>query len=300
MSWILLSVLSALVLGIYDLFKKMAVKENAVPPVLFYGVVTGALTWILLLLLTPLLPESIRAAVSLEPLTAGEHFFLFLKGLLVSASWIFGYFALKHLPITIAGPVRSTAPVWTIIFAILFFGETPTGWQWLGVMVILIAFYSFSLLGKLEGIVFHRDRWIGFLIAATFLGAMSALYDKFLLQTLEIPVATLQFWFAIYLVVVMTPFFLIWRFGFKERVRFEWRWTIPAVGVGLLIADALYFAAISDDDALIAVISPLRRTSIVVGFLGGVFLLGERKNIGKKATSLLLMIVGVIILNWKG
>lgn len=301
MSWVLLSVCSALVLGVYDLLKKLAVRNNAVPPVLFFGALTGMLVWCALRVTTPWLPAAWQAGLSIDPLTWREHAFLFGKGVLVSASWIFGYFALKHLPITIAGPVRSSAPLWTILFAVCFLGEKPSVVQWTGVAMILVSFYSFSLLGRAEGIRFHRDKWVACLILGTLLGAMSAVYDKVLLQNLQLRVATLQFWFAFYLVVVMLPFVLVWRFGLKEADRgtFEWRWMIPAVGVGLLITDALYFAAIASDGALISVISPIRRTSAVIGFLGGILVLKERHNLGWKALALLVMIAGVAVLNWK-
>ena len=301
MSWVLLSVCSALVLGVYDLLKKLAVRNNAVPPVLFFGALTGMLVWCALRLLTPWLPTVWQAGLAIDPLTWREHAFLFGKGVLVSASWIFGYFALKHLPITIAGPIRSSAPLWTILFAVSFLGEKPAPIQWLGVGMILVAFYGFSLLGRAEGIRFHRDKWVGCLIVATLLGAMSAVYDKVLLQNLGLRVATLQFWFAVYLVVVMLPFVLVWRFGLKEADRgtFEWRWMIPAVGVGLLVTDSLYFAAIASEGALISVISPIRRTSAMVGFFGGILILKERHNLRWKAVTLLLMIAGVAVLNWK-
>lgn len=301
MSWVLLSVCSALVLGVYDLLKKLAVSRNAVPPVLFFGALTGLVAWCVLRLVTPMLPADWQAGLSIDPLTWHEHGFLFGKGVLVSASWIFGYFALKHLPITIAGPVRSSAPLWTILFAVCFLGEKPSMVQWAGVAMILAAFQAFSLIGRAEGIRFHRDKWVACLILGTLLGAMSAVYDKVLLQNLQLRVATLQFWFAFYLVVVMLPFVLVWRYGLKEvdRGTFEWRWMIPAVGVGLLITDALYFAAIASDGALISVISPIRRTSAVVGFLGGILVLKERHNLGWKALALLVMIAGVVVVNWK-
>lgn len=301
MSWIWLSIASALVLGVYDLLKKMAVRENAVPPVLFFGTLTGMSVWLMLRLITPLLPEVWQAALAVDPLDLSGHLALFGKGVLVSASWIFGYFALKHLPITIAGPVRSSAPLWTILIAVAFFGESPSLRQWCGVALILVAFYVFSLLGKAEGFRFHRDKWVACLIAATLLGALSAVYDKVLLQDFGFRVATLQFWFSVYLVVVMLPFVLVWRHGMRpeRRGRFEWRWTVPAVGIGLLIADALYFAAIASDDALISVISPIRRTSAMVGFIGGIFVFRERRNLGWKAVALVLMLIGVAVLNAK-
>lgn len=302
MSWIWLSIASAIVLGIYELLKKLAVRDNAVPPVLFFGTLTGLAIWLLLRVATPWLPETWQGSLAIDALGASEHFALFGKGVLVSASWIFGYFALKHLPITIASPVRSSAPLWTILIAVAFLGESPTPWQWLGVSLILIAFYVFSLLGKAEGFRFHRDKWVACLIAATLLGALSAVYYKVLLQDLGFRVATLQFWFSVYLVVVMLPFVLVWRHATPLNLRgtFQWRWTVPAVGIGLLIADALYFAAIASDDALISVISPIRRTSAMVGFIGGIFVFKEKRNIGWKAVALVLMLIGVAVLNMKG
>ncbi len=301
MSWIWLSIASALVLGIYELLKKLAVRDNAVPPVLFCGTLTGLLVWLLLRGITPWLPEAWQAGLAIDPIGPKEHLALFGKGVLVSASWIFGYFALKHLPITIASPVRSSAPLWTILIAVAFFDESPSPRQWLGVALILVAFYVFSLLGRAEGFRFHRDKWVACLIAATLLGALSAVYDKVLLQDFGFRVATLQFWFSVYLVVVMLPFTLAWRYGTSvaNRGRFEWRWTVPAVGIGLLIADALYFAAIASDDALISVISPIRRTSAMVGFIGGIVIFRERRNLGWKAVALVLMLMGVAVLNMK-
>ncbi len=299
MSWVLLSVCSAFVLGLYDLLKKLSLRENAVPPVLFFGVLSGALAWMALRFATPLLPGAWQSSLAIDSLTTTEHLCLLAKGILVSASWIFGYFALKHLPITIAGPIRSSAPLWTILLAVFVFGESPSPVQWIGVAIILTAFYAFSLIGRAEGIVFHRNKWLACLVLATLLGAVSAVYDKFLLQSLGIRVATLQFWFSIYLLLVMLPFFLLWRFGLRDRGKFEWRWMIPVVGLSLLLADALYFAAIAADGALISVISPIRRTSVMIGFVGGIILLKEHQNRGWKSLSLVLMLLGVILLNWK-
>jgi len=299
MSWLALALLSAFVLGIYELLKKLAVRDNAVLPVLFAGVLTGALAWLILRGLTPLLPTSWQPGLAVDPLSPREHLAILAKGFLVAASWVCGYAGLKHLPITVAGPIRSTAPLWTILLAVAFFDEWPAPAQWLGVLLILVAFFLFSRFGKAEGIVFHKNRWIYCIVAATALGAISSLYDKYLLQSLDIRVATLQFWFSIYLVMAMILPMLWWsrqgRLG-----TFQWRWTIPAVGLGLLVADALYFAAIAQEGALISVISPVRRTSVIIGFAAGVLFLGERKALGRKIFALALMLAGVAWLQWAG
>lgn len=299
MSWIALSIVSALLLGFYDLAKKHALRNNAVLPVLFFGIVTSGLVWLPFILWSYGSPQTFPSERFLvESLTAGEHGLLFLKSAIVACSWIFGYFALKHLPLSIAAPIRATSPLWTIVLAVGFMGEMPGGWQWLGILFILAAFYAFSLVGKLEGIHFYRDKWVGFMIAATLIGACSAIYDKFLLQEARIEPATVQAWFSVYLVFVMLPFYFLWLRGTWPRGRFEWRASIPLIGLLLLFADFAYFTAIAQEGALIAVISPIRRASIVVTFLGGIWLYREL-NFKPKAICILALLGGITVLYLK-
>jgi drug/metabolite transporter (DMT)-like permease len=296
MSWITLSICSALLLGLYDLAKKHALKDNAVLPVLFFGIVTSACVWLPFVLWSHLAPESYPSARFLvQSLGAHEHVLLFLKSALVAGSWIFGYFALKNLPLSIAGPIRATGPLWTILLAVFLMGESPSAWQWGGIAIVLGAFYAFSFVGKLEGIHFYRDKWIGCMIAATLIGACSAIYDKFLLQTALIEPATVQAWFSLYLVVVMLPFYLLWLRGAWPRGRFEWRWSIPMIGLLLLSADFLYFTAIAQEGALIAVISPIRRAAVVVTFLGGI-LLHKELNFRPKLVCIVFLLIGIALL----
>lgn len=300
MSWIFLSLLSALLLGFYDLAKKQALRDNAVLPVLFFGIVAAALVWAPFVAWSLLAPASYPSALFFVDAPAlHEHLLLFLKSALVAASWIFGYFALKHLPLSIAGPIRATSPLWTILLAVLLMGEHPSAWQWAGIGVILAAFYAFSFVGKRENIRFHRNKWVACMIAATLIGAVSALYDKFLLQTAGLRPATVQAWFSIYLVPVMLPFYLLWRRGAWPRGRFDWRWSIPLIGLLLLAADFFYFTAISQEGALISVISPIRRASVVISFLGGI-LLHREANFRPKALCILALLAGVVLLQLKG
>lgn len=300
MSWVLLSILSAFFLGFYDLAKKAGVRENAVPPVLFFSVLAGAAVWTPFLLWSSFAPESFPSERFLvKPLGWPEHGLLLAKSALVASSWMLNYFAVKHLPVSIASPIRATSPLWTILIAVTLLGERPTATQWIGIAVILGAFYAFSFIGKLEGIHFHKDRWVAFMIGATLIGSLSALYDKYLLQTRAMDAATVQCWFSIYLVVVLAPFYFLWRRGgFGNRI-FEWRWCIPLIGVMLLIADFVYFVAIGQSDALISVISPLRRCAVLVTFFGGMLVYRE-KNFRPKFACIVALLLGVFLLNWTG
>ena len=299
MSWIVLSIFSALLLGFYDLAKKHALNGNAVLPVLFFGIVTSACVWLPLVIWSHLLPGSFPSATFLvEAMSLNHHGLLFIKSLIVASSWVFGYFALKNLPLSIAGPIRATSPLWTILLAVLLFSENPNGWQWVGIGIVLAAFYAFSFVGKLEGIQFHRDKWVGYMIIAMLIGACSAIYDKYLLQSVGLKPANVQAWFSIYLVIVMLPLYLIWRKTWATTQPFQWRWSIPLIGLFLLLADFLYFTALTDDNALIAVISPIRRCAVVVTFLGGI-ILHKEKNFRPKAICILVLLAGIILIKVK-
>jgi bacterial/archaeal transporter family protein len=295
MTWILLSLVSALFLGLYDIAKKESVRDNAVPAVLLLNVVTGALVWLPLIAISRWYPAQLPEMLQVAPISGKLHALLLFKSMLVGISWTCAFFALKHLPISIATPIRATSPLWTAVIAIAAFGERPSVWQSVGVSVIMIAFFAFSLVGKREGIRFHSDRWVGLMVVATLTGALSALYDKFLLQSLGLSPAIVQAWFTVYLVPVMIPLWGRWLLMERRAKPFQFRPAIPLIAVMLLIADFTYFTAISYPDALISLISPLRRASIVIPFAMGVMAYGE-PNWRPKLICILGILVGVYLL----
>lgn len=296
MSWIVLSIASAVLLGFYDIAKKQALRDNAVLPVLYFGIVSGGLVWLPLIIWAFVSPASYPFSGAIPSgLGAREYGLVFGKSALVASSWVFAYFSLKHLPLSIAAPIRATSPLWTILLAVLLMGESLGFGQWVGVVMMLGSFLAFSLVGKLEGVDFHKDRWVAFMIAATLLGACSALYDKYLLQVAGIAPAALQAWFSIGLVLVMLPLYLMWRRGIWPRSEFRWSWAIPMIGLLLLAADFLYFSAIAKPGALISVISPVRRMSVMIPFFAGIVLHREKSFLPKFAC-LIGLLTGIIVI----
>lgn len=297
MQWFALSLLSAGFPGFYEIAKKVSVRNNAVPPVLFFNVVTSALIWLPFVILSHWASDLIPAeTLKVTSLTWTAHGQLFFKAIIAGTSWIFASFALKHLPMSIAAPIRASSPLWTILIATVFMNERPNSLQWLGVAIILVSFWAFSLVGRREGIHFHTDRWVGFMLLATLLGSLSALFDKFLLQNKNMSPATVQAWFSIYLVVFMTPLMIHWLMRRRQLERFQWRWAIPMIALLLLVSDFLYFSAIADKQAMISLISPLRRTSVIIAFIAGVVMYQE-KNWRAKAVCIGTLLVGVYVLS---
>lgn len=309
MNWILLSIASALLLGIYDAAKKWSVRDNAVPIVLLCSVGIGAGLYLPLVIWSCLSPTSIPwESFVVRPLTWQAHGLIAAKSILVGASWTLAFSALKHLPLSIAAPIRATSPFWTIMIAVTCFGERPSGIQWTGMLIVLIGFWRFTLVGRREGIRFTRNRSVYLMVIATLLGACSSIYDKWLLQYAGFEPVTMQAWFTLYLVPVMVPLATWWYRNDRSDLashkdikvaRFQWRWSIALVSPLLIVADWFYFVALTDPQSMISVVSVVRRCSVVIALAFGAKALDE-VNFRAKAACVGMILMGVLMLTWTG
>lgn len=293
--WLGLAFVSAFFLGCYDISKKISVGNNAVIPVLFFNTLFCTLLLFPLVFISRVAPDILENTMFFVPsISATTHLYVFIKSVIVLTSWILGYFAIKHLPLTITAPINATRPVMTLVGAILIFGERLNIYQWIGVILTIISFFLLSMSGKKEGISFKSNKWILFIFLATLTGAISGLYDKFLMQ--RFTSTSIQFWFNFYQCLIMGLILLIlWYPKRKKNTPFTWRWSILLVSLFLTIADFIYFDALSYPDAMISIISMIRRSSVLVSFAGGVLLLKE-KNLKAKAIDLVLIVIGMIFL----
>ena len=308
--WVLYAIVSASLLGLYDVFKKQSLKDNAVIPVLLINTVICTLLF---------LPSIIGSAASLITPGSGlyiprgglhEHILVIIKAFIVLSSWICGYFAIKKLPLTFVGPVNATRPVMTLVGAMLIFGERLNLLQWAGVCTAVLSFWLLSKSGKKEGIDFKSNVWVLLLVAAAVLGAISGLYDKYLMSASGAAMNRLfvQGWYNLYQAIIMGfIMLLIWVPERRHAIAsaapgerpaytpFRWHWAIPLISIALTAADLAYLYALTLPGAMISVVSMIRRSSVLVSFLFGAFLLHE-KNIKGKAIDLALVFVSLILL----
>ena len=301
--WLILAFLSATLLGFYDSFKKESLRDNAVIPVLFLNTLFASLIFLPFIILsynTTVLDGSIFHVAQ-----GGwaEHKYIIGKSIIVLSSWIFGYFGMKHLPLTIVGPINATRPVMVLVGALLVFGERLNVYQWIGVALAVASFFMLSRSGKKEGIDFKHDKWIYFIVLAAVLGAVSGLYDKYLMAPadnggLALNSMTVQSWYNLYQMAMMGIVLLIWWWKRGKTERFRWSWYIVFISVFLCAADFVYFYALSLPAAMISIVSMVRRSSVIVSFMCGALLFHE-KNLKSKAIDLLLVLVGMVFL-WIG
>lgn len=299
--WLTLAFLSAALLGFYDSFKKKALQGNAVIPVLFLNTVFSSVIFLPFILLsynTRMLDNTIFYVAS-----GGweVHKYIVLKSVIVLSSWLFGYFGIKHLPLTIVGPINATRPVMTLVGALIVFGERLNVYQWIGVVLAMLSFMLLSRSSKKEGIDFKHDIWIYFIVIAALLGAVSGLYDKYLMASVDaggvgLDRMMVQGWYNIYQcfwMLIMLVF--IWMPVRRHTTSFHWDWSIIFISIFLCAADFVYFYALSVPDAMISIVSMVRRGSVIVSFLFGALLFRE-KNIKSKALDLALVMLGMLFL----
>ena len=286
--WWALAFLSAALLGCYDSFKKASLKGNAVIPVLFLNTLLCALIF---------LPFAIRTGWG----GWAVQKYILLKSCIVLSSWISGYYAMKHLPLTIVGPINATRPVMVLVGAMILFGERLNAFQWIGVTLAVVSFFLLSRSGRKEGIDFKHDRWIWCLVLAAAIGAASGLYDRYLMAPVDnggVGLDRLQVlsWYNIYQAGMMLVILLtLWYPRHESYTPFHWNWTIPFISVFLCGADFLYMGALTDEAAMISVVSMIRRGSVVVSFLFGALVFHE-KNLKSKALDLALVLLGMVFL----
>ena len=293
--WAIAGLISAVFLGIYDIFKKTSLNDNAVLPVLFFSTLTSTVIFFPIVIGSVYFPNFFHRVGLFSPiLTPTEHLLVLLKSAIVISSWTMAFFAVKHLPVTIFAPIRSTGPLWTLIGAIIIFSEKLNVLQWAGVSLTILFFYLFSTAGKLEGIEFRKNKWIYLITGATIMGSISGLYDKFIISRIDR--IAVQAWFSFYQVVIMLPLLaFIWYPKRKITSAFKWRWAIPAIGITLVIADFLYFYALSFEGSMISILSALRRSSVIVTFTLGAFLFKEQ-NLKRKGIYLIGILVGIMLI----
>ncbi len=288
--WIIFALVSALCLGFYDVFKKLSVKGNNVAVVLMLN------TLFQTILMSPVLVGQLMHGITGLGGTHG-HILILIKAIIVLSSWLLGYFAIKHLPLTIQGPINASRPVLVLLGALLIFGETLNLLQWCGILLGFTSLYLITRIGSREGFSLRHSRWLWMAVGATILGAVSALYDKYLLQFYR-PL-DVQAWYSLYQCIIMTATLLImnkWVPSMQAASgKFHWTWAIPFISLFLTVADLAYFYSLSLPCSMISIVSMVRRGSVIVPFIYGVMILHER-NVRAKAIDLGVLLVSLLLL----
>ena len=311
MTWVILAFVSALCLGFYDISKKVALRDGSVVDVLTASILISSCILLIPLLLSRLAPSLMTDTIFFVPtLDLRGHLLTVLKSVIVLSSWLCAYLALKHLPISVVSPWQATRPMWTLIGAMLIFGERLNPWQWTGVLLAIgsIFLFSFSSLTRNPSPVtphpLTANRYYLALALAIIIGAGSGLYDKYIMRLYDHN--AVQVYYTLYQAVMMLVFCYIHHRRHPSPVTPHPSPLSPFRGSGgflpialisifLVISDNVYMLALQDPDSMIAVVSTIRRGGTVIGFAYGLIFLKE-KDPYKKVLCMLGILAGLICL----
>lgn len=282
--WIVLAIVSSISLGFYDIVKKLALEGNNVFHVLFLN------TFFCTLFMSPVLVYTLGDMQGnfVHPLS---HLYLFIKAVIVTASWLLGYFAIKNLPLTIQSSINAVRPILVLVGALIIFGECPGPLQWVGIVLGFVSLVWVGFIGHKEGFSLKSNKWLWAGLASVLLWAASGLYDKFLM--LHFKPLNVEAWYSFYQLLIMTVVMLLLKSGKKTFGKFHWRWSILLISIFICVADLTYFMCLSEPGSMVSIASMIRRCSALVAFVYGVVVLHEG-DLKLKVIDQCLLIAGVL------
>ncbi len=125
-----------------------------------------------------------------------------------------------------------------LVGALVVFGERLNFYQWIGVLMAVFSFF------------FMLSR-IYYVVMAAVLGAVSGLYDKYLMAPVDqggigLDRMIVQSWYNIYQLLMMGGvLMLLWWPKRQSTTPFHWHWCIILISIFLSAADFVYFYALS-------------------------------------------------------
>ncbi len=300
--WVILSLLSALCLGFYDISKKRSLQQNSVLDVLTVSLLISSALLAFPLLLSLLIPDTMQQTLFFVPhIDLHAHLLILLKSCIVLSSWVCAYIAIKYLPLSIVSPMQATRPMWTLIGAMLLFGEVLNGWQWAGVVCALGSIFALSIgehrSDKKGGNTEKHPRYYICLALAIVIGSASGLYDKYMMRHFDHN--AVQVYYTFYQTLIMAVPLAVQKLHrsttHAPAAHFRWTWAIAGISVFLVLSDYVYMLALSDTASLISVVSTIRRGGTIIPFLYGLIVLRE-KDPWKKIACLVGIIAGLLCL----
>lgn len=296
--WTLLAFLSAICLGGYDISKKIALSKYRVADVLTMSIVISSIILFVPFILSRIHPEMMHQTPFFVPgLDRQGHLLTLVKSAIVLSSWAFAYVSLKHLPISVVSPMQATRPMWTLVGALLIFGERLNGWQWVGVILAIGTVMLYAVSSR-HSAIRHQSSVVGSgekkyyvcLVLAILIGACSGLYDKYLMRQYDHN--AVQVYYTFYQAIAMLVYWFTTKPQSASRMNLL---PIALISVFLVISDNAYMLALRDPDSMIAVVSTIRRGGAVIGFAYGLLWLKE-KDPRRKIACMVGILAGLICL----
>lgn len=283
--WWVYALGGALFLAVYSLIeKKILLKEHAAQ----FSAISALITFVFTLVFVPLIKLNFSFSLWL---------LMIAGGVLGASGFLFFAKAVRHMEISVASALRGMVPVFVLLFSVMILGESISGINGIGMVMIVIGVY---VLESKKHHLFNPFRDIShskpllYLFVALLAWGLSANISRLILRGGDVNIYTLLFFKQLFVTIVLIAINVFAYQGFKD-IKIAWGdskdWLIILGAVGI-VNGLLYYQAMSMAHA--PLVSSIERLSVL-----GVILLGREyfheKNILRKLVSAVIMICGALL-----
>lgn len=283
---IVLTIIYAVLIGFYNVFKKLSLKRSS------ESVILVMFTTVSFLLSMIWIPFGIAIPIKFVAIFA-------LKGFLLALSWYFTLKVLKDADLSLVSTTNILSIVLTFIFGIILFQESVGVLKIIGSVLVVAGITLINLInrgskGSIKALQFFL------LISCALITTTSHIIDKFTSDNLQ--PHQVQFWFLLFVCLFSWIFFLIEckkQKSFLINISDLKNYWIYLVGLFLFVGDFLLFLAYQVPNSQMTTISVISKFKVVVSVFAGILVFKE-KNICKKILLTLLVILGVVLISISG
>ena len=279
--YIFLALLSALFLGCYEVLKKVSLKKSSIHETLFFYCLCGFFVSLVF----------INKAISIDFI---DVLIILMKSGIIVLNWFLVLKCMQKLDVAIVVCFSLLNTTLVVFFSHFIFGEVITIMHFLSLFFIATGIILLTLLERKETKeqVDNQYKYVIFLVLGSMLGACSAMLDKYLINVRNVESGAVLVWFLFFNSIIYGMIYLCKnkKIEFKKLKSNYW---LVLTGIGIALADVVYYSAISLAGAQISLISILRKCSVIVAtILASLFL--KEKHLFKKLGVLVIMIIGIM------
>lgn len=280
--YIFLALASAIILGFYEVLKKVSLRKSSIYETLFFYCLCAFLV-------------SLVFIVDAVSVSLMDVVFILLKSGIIVFNWLLVMKCMEKLDVAIVVGFGLLNTILVIFASSILFKEQITWLHFVSLFFISIGIVLITLLDRKENKkeVTNHYHYIILLVFSSVLGTCSALLDKYLINIRNVETGAILFWFMLFLSIVYGGIYV------AKNKKIEWKklkinYFLILTGISIALSDMVYYSAIGSSGAQISIISISRKCSVIVAtILASVFL--KEKHLLKKLAILLIMLIGIAV-----
>ena len=274
--WMLLTIIFAVIMGVYYLFEKEAMKKDSYIEVLVFSI---TVCFIIILFDLP-------KAINIDP---GNMGLIVLKSGIIFASWVLSFKSMSHMSVSKYGVINMSRILFTTILGVIVLHEVITLNEFIGMVIIVIGLLLVN--SSRNKVKKKSKKYVWYLLLACVLMSIAGLLDKLICS--NVSVEAFQFWFLLYLFIISWIYVLFRKIkiDFSSVTKNHW---IYLYSIFYVIGDKILYTANGIDGSQISIISLLKQVSVIITVLVGGKIFKEN-NLQKKFLCSLIIFMGIII-----